>query len=121
MNGLRLPVGRGASGTERKPRRIQRRVSAGSILDGILARRNTTGGRYAAIPWFTVNPDGSPGMGRRQCTSEYKLTPIRRKIRELLGVTARIPLADAVDEWIRLDRQQPDLFAALECEGMCSV
>lgn len=41
--------------------------------------------RYASIPYFVRNPDGTDGMGRRQCTSEYKLSPIRRKIRELLG------------------------------------
>lgn len=32
--------------------------------------------------------DERQGMGRRQCTSEYKLTPIRRKVRELLGARA---------------------------------
>lgn len=41
--------------------------------------------RFATPPWFVRNPDGSEGMGRRQCTSEYKLVPISRKIRELLG------------------------------------
>lgn len=41
--------------------------------------------RYASIPYFVRNPNGSEGMGRRQCTSEYKLDPIKRKVRELLG------------------------------------
>jgi hypothetical protein len=41
--------------------------------------------RYGSIPWFVVNPDGTRGMGRRQCTNEYKLMPINRKVRELLG------------------------------------
>lgn len=60
-------------------------VSAGNIRDDILSRRTTTGGRYAAVPWFTISPDGSRGIGRRQCTSEYKLAPIMWKIRDLLG------------------------------------
>lgn len=60
-------------------------VTAGNIRDGIRDRRNPTGGRFAAIPWHTVNPDGSEGMGRRQCSSEYKLEPIMREIRRLLG------------------------------------
>ena len=60
-------------------------VSAGDIRADILARRNTTGGRYAMVPWFTVNPDGSRGIGRRQCTAEYKLAPIMRECRRLLG------------------------------------
>jgi hypothetical protein len=44
--------------------------------------------RYASVPYFVRNPDGSEGMGRRQCTSEYKLSPINRKVRELLGAVA---------------------------------
>src|SRR5262249_34440571 len=38
------------------------RVSRGNLRDDVLARRNTTGGRFAAVPWHTVNPDGSEGM-----------------------------------------------------------
>lgn len=54
-------------------------------------------GRYAAVPFFTA--DG--GLGRRQCTAEYKLKPIRRKMRELLGYEPRkrIP-ADSATCWI---------------------
>lgn len=60
--------------------------------------------RYASIPYFVRNPDGSEGMGRRQCTSEYKLGPIRRKVRELLGAAApdfrRVPRGRAAEQWI---------------------
>lgn len=83
------------------------RVSAGDIRAGILARRNTTGGRYAAVPWFTRNPDGSLGMGRRQCTSEYKLKPIMRKVRELVGAGPRGRItAGAVEQWIGISRDE---------------
>ena len=76
-------------------------VNNGNLRDNILARRNTTGGRFAAVPWFTVNSDGSHGLGRRQCTSEHKLTPLMWKMRELLGVgrRTRIP-AGAVEVWV---------------------
>jgi hypothetical protein len=68
-------------------------VTAGSIREAIRRRENTTGGRFAAIPWHTVNPDGSEGLGRRQCSSEYKLEPIMREVRRLLGkgMRDRIP------------------------------
>jgi hypothetical protein len=60
--------------------------------------------RYASVPYFVRNPDGSEGMGRRQCTSEYKLAPIRRKVRELLGAKApdfrRVPKGRLAEEWI---------------------
>lgn len=61
-------------------------VSAGDIRENIRTRRVTTGGRYAAIPWHLVKPNGDSGIGRRQCSSEYKLEPIAREIRRLLGV-----------------------------------
>ena len=63
------------------------RVTAGNLRQNILERRNTTGGHYAAIPWHIVQSDGTQSIGRRQCSSEYKLEPIMRKIRDLLGVT----------------------------------
>lgn len=64
-------------------------VTQGNLRQNILDAVNTTGQRFATVPWFTINPDGSHGMGRRQCTSEYKLMPIRLKKRELLGYKAR--------------------------------
>lgn len=62
------------------------------------------GHRYASVPYFVRNPDGSSGMGRRQCTSEYKLAPINRKIREMLGASApdfrRVPKGRVAEQWI---------------------
>jgi hypothetical protein len=60
-------------------------VSAGDLRADALARSNTTGGRFAAVPWYSVSPRGKKGMGQRQCTKEYKLRPIQRKVVELLG------------------------------------
>jgi hypothetical protein len=60
--------------------------------------------RYASIPYFVRNPDGTEGMGRRQCTPEYKLSPISRKVRELLGAKApgfrRVPAGRVAEQWI---------------------
>lgn len=82
-------------------------VSAGNIRDDIVARRNTTGGRYAAVPWFVLNPEGSKGMGRRQCTKEYKLQPISRKLRELLGVGPRARLKPgSVEMWVGISTDE---------------
>lgn len=52
-------------------------VRDGDIRDTIAT------GAYEPIPWH-VGERGSGGMGRRQCTKQFKLTPIRRKIRDLL-------------------------------------
>lgn len=59
------------------------RVTAGNLRENTLARWNTTGQRFAAVPWFIKMPDGKVAMGRRQCTKEYKIRPIQKKIVEL--------------------------------------
>ena len=41
------------------------------------------------------------GMIRRQCTGDYKIAPIRRKVRELLGIAGRrSPKAPIAEQWI---------------------
>lgn len=61
------------------------RVSAGNLRSDTIAKTNTTGGRFASVPWFTLSPKGKTGMGRRQCTKEYKLRPLQKKVVELMG------------------------------------
>ena len=76
------------------------RVSAGSLRERLLALPRETDGdrrRFAAVPFFTE--DG--GMGVRQCTKEYKLYPIRNRIKELLGISGPVRLhPGAVECWI---------------------
>jgi hypothetical protein len=60
-------------------------VTAGDIREGIRNRRSARSGQFAAVPWHIVNPDGSFGMGVRQCSAEYKLEPIAKEVRRLLG------------------------------------
>jgi hypothetical protein len=82
-------------------------ASAGNIREGILARRNTSGGRFAAVPWYTTNPDGSEGIGRRQCTNEYKIAPIMRTCRALLGVGPRDYIRKgSVEVWIGISTDE---------------
>ena len=45
--------------------------------------------RMAQPPLFTRNTDGTDGQIPRVCTVEYKINPIRKKIRELLGMKPR--------------------------------
>lgn len=75
-------------------------VANGNLRDDAIDPQH----RYASIPYFVRNPDGSEGMGRRQCTSEYKLAPIGRKVRELLGAAPpdfkRVPRGQVAEQWI---------------------
>lgn len=59
----------------------------GKLGDDLLKGQNSRGGRFASIPAFTKHADGKRGQVRRQCTSEYKLEPIKQAVRrELLGL-----------------------------------
>tara|TARA_S200002703_G_scaffold103169_1_gene89425 strand:- start:454 stop:1290 length:837 start_codon:yes stop_codon:yes gene_type:complete len=60
------------------------RVTAGNLREDALnmkSVRSTTDKKFMAIPLFT-----DTGIGRRQCTYDYKILPIRKKTRELLGL-----------------------------------
>lgn len=65
--------------------------SAGRLGDDLLRGRNTTGGRFAAIPAFTTADNGATvGRTRRQCSKEYKTEVIERAIRrDVLGLRPR--------------------------------
>jgi hypothetical protein len=68
------------------------RVTHGDIRDTIATDV------YDPIPWHTTT-----GIGRRQCTNQYKLAPIRRKVRELLdGKTPR----GGCEVWIGISRDE---------------
>lgn len=64
------------------------RVSSGNIRNDALDPEH----RFASMPLYVLNKDGSDGMARRQCTSEYKLKPIKAKVRELLGYPHPTPV-----------------------------
>jgi len=73
-------------------------VSAGNLRADALDPAH----RFASMPLFITNRDGSPGMSRRQCTSEYKLAPIKTAVRGLLGYPypQRIPRDVYAEQWI---------------------
>ena len=56
-------------------------VKKGNIQDDILTALAPGGNQFASAPFYTLNEQGKKGMGRRQCTREYKITPIAKKIR----------------------------------------
>jgi 3'-phosphoadenosine 5'-phosphosulfate sulfotransferase (PAPS reductase)/FAD synthetase len=80
------------------------RVTAGDLRADTAQGINTTGQRFAPIPFFTENG----GMARRQCTTEYKIEPIRKKLRELLGLKyrQRAPKEIAIRQWIGISTDE---------------
>lgn len=74
------------------------RVSQGNLRADSLDPEH----RFVSIPLHTRNADGGRGMGRRQCTSEYKLGPIKKQVRKLLGYEHPTPVPRGVyaEQWI---------------------
>lgn len=58
------------------------RVSVGNIRHDSLDESR----RFVSMPLYVRNDDGTQGMIRRQCTREYKVTPLLNKQRELVGL-----------------------------------
>lgn len=73
------------------------RVTAGSLRDEIIGAMRGENRMDARPPFFTQGG----GMLRRQCTQDFKVRPIQRKIRELAGIAAgsRGPTDITVDQW----------------------
>jgi hypothetical protein len=65
--------------------------SRGCLGDNLRQGLNGTGQQFISIPAFIAATEGKPdGVGRRQCTSEYKVDVIDRTIRrEILGMAPR--------------------------------
>jgi hypothetical protein len=62
------------------------RASAGNLGEAVRTGSNTTGGRFAAVPFWSRGSDGREAPGRRQCTREYKIDVVKRAIRDRLGL-----------------------------------
>ena len=79
-----------------------RRIGKKSIREDILAGTNSTGQSFTSIPAFVRSFDGKTAIVRRQCTREYKLSPIEEELRDLLGLGygERVPEGIFVELWI---------------------
>lgn len=58
-------------------------VRYGHLSEDILTKRT---GKRARLPMFVRNDDGTRGMVRRQCTTAYKIEPIERCVKSLMGL-----------------------------------
>lgn len=76
-------------------------VSAGDLGESI-EKATQEVGRFVNIPFWVKSKDGLPAPGRRQCTREYKINPIRQHVRELLGLSKgeRASGRFQVEEWL---------------------
>jgi hypothetical protein len=79
-------------------------VSAGNLFVEIMRATTGESRRWsnARPPFFVKSADGEKGMIRRQCTGDFKIDPIQRRIRELVGLSPgeRWPPGVHVSQWI---------------------
>ena len=82
------------------------RVTNGNLREDAIANhpvRARGRKRFSSIPWYT----DQGGMGRRQCTYDYKIVPLSKKLRSLCGYKPRqrIPI-DHVELWIGISTDE---------------
>lgn len=86
-------------------------VTAGSLKADLVRGTNSEGRkRFVAIPYFLDRLEQGvvdPGLGRRQCTREYKIDPIGRRLRHRLGYEPRqrIP-AGSCEVWLGISTDE---------------
>jgi hypothetical protein len=69
--------------------------------------RQGVNGRWASMPLYVLNPDGSGGMINRQCTKEYKIAVIEKEVRKLLKLRPRQrPKGVLVEQWIGISADE---------------
>lgn len=78
-------------------------------------RAAAAGGRFVSAPFFTESDRAGGGTLRRQCTREYKIDPITKKLRELVGLVPRqrAPREPVVTQligisWDEVQRMKPN-------------
>ncbi|MBN2980141.1 hypothetical protein [Cohnella algarum] len=86
-------------------------TSKGNIRDDLLAAvegdikfKDTV--RFANIPFFVKNADGTVSMMKRQCTKEYKIEQIVKEIRAQLGYKPRQRVKEQITEWIGISTDE---------------
>ena len=83
-------------------------VSKGNIKKDMLDSIDN-GTRFPTAPFFTqAEIKGKKGMLRRQCTEDYQIIPIRKKIRELcnVGYGKHFPKDKYVEQWIGISTDE---------------
>jgi hypothetical protein len=83
-------------------------VTKGSLRQELLEAAAGKNGAWGRPPLYLLNPDGTHGQTRRQCTQDYKLDVIYRKVRELAGIKrgSHGPKAVVVEQVIGISRDE---------------
>lgn len=80
-------------------------TSGGNIKEDLL-KAAADGTRMASLPFFTQTKSGEIGMVMRQCTMEYKVQPVRRAIKEYLGVKTARQIKQEIVLWMGISTDE---------------
>ena len=85
------------------------RVEEGNLRENILAGKSPYGREYLGIPAWLINSDGTQSVARRQCTTNYKVRPINRYLKERMGIEPgkRAPKHISVEIWMGISADEP--------------
>jgi hypothetical protein len=64
---------------------VRNEENTGHIIDDY----KSVSGRHSLIPLHIKRADGTTSINMRTCTSEYKIKPLQRKVKEILGGSLR--------------------------------
>jgi len=96
-----------------------------SLYKDLIKGTNSTSHRFASIPAFTLNPDGSSGILKRQCTEEYKIAEFNKAVRTLLNLgnrnypSVKVYNAITVEEFDRIS--VPEIAKFINIYPFCNV
>jgi hypothetical protein len=76
-------------------------VTDGNLKGQIASQRPYGKFLKVDIPAYVLAPDGSKALINRSCTQDFKIKPIRRKVRQIVGLYGkRSPNEPVVEQWI---------------------
>ena len=79
------------------------RISIITVTKSNLIADYIGGVRSASIPFFMLRPDGAEGKLRRSCTERYKIRPVYKEVRRLLGLrSGQRYRGNPVETWLGL-------------------
>lgn len=82
----------------------------GNIREDAVKGMTVQGNKFSTLPFFTI----TGGMGRRQCTADYKIRPIRLETRRLLGLNPgerAKSKGHSVEQWIGITKDEASRMA----------
>lgn len=89
------------------------RVSAGDLMEdyfsGATSKKDPSKKVVGAVlPFFLLNEDGSKGFANRTCTGRYKVEPILKCVRKLLGLKpGQAAGGKRAEQWIGISLDEP--------------